>query len=333
MWKSGRVGITFGLKLLKEANITVLVSKYLEHGLSHDEIHASTQRLREHQWQKRTRCYWRQPISFGPLPGPRQDLWNYPRPNGLSEAHSTVATITFRTSATLLRNLFPSDAYSFIRPDTVAQASVSIQSIQNLPWLGGRGYDLVMFHLHGVQYRRRDNGSTIQGSYCPVLFENLADPILSGREELGWPKLFSDIAVQQPSEAEYHAQVSWNGVQWASFSMTMLQNQNNVRKPSDSVGKKNLLVHKYMPATTSQPCREKADADYAVLVNASPAVVEQRTSTSAAKFNIIPRTERELPTLHPIVNRLAELPVLEIVEATVEKVLGMDDFSTTARID
>lgn len=196
---------------------------------------------------------------------------------------------------------------------------------------------MVTFHIHGVQYRRRDDddGSMVQGSYCPVLFENLTDPILSGREELGWPKLFSDIAVQRPSETEYHAQVSWNGVQWASFSMTMLKNQDVSTNVSEHEYKsKNLLVHKYMPATTNQPCREKADADYAVLVNASssPAVVEQRMRTSAAKLDIIPRNERELPTLYPIVNRLAELPVLEIVEATVEKVLGMDDFSTTSRI-
>lgn len=316
---------------MQAANKVFLVSKYLEYGLSHDEIHASTQRLREYQWQTRKRCYWRQPIAFGPMPGPRQDLWNYPRPHGLSEAHSIVATITFSTSATLLRNLLPSPAYSFIRSDTVAHVSVSIQSLQNLAWLGGRGYDLVTFHFHGVQYRRQD-GSTIEGSYCPVLFENLTDPILSGREELGWPKLFSDITVQQPSDTEYHAQVSWNGVQWASFSLTMLQSQ-DVRKPLNSlVGKKNLLVHKYMPRTTKQPCREKADADYAVLVNTSPTVVEQRKQTPSAKLNIMARTERELPTLYPIVNRLAELPVLEIVEATVEKVLGMDDFSTTSRI-
>ncbi|KAF7590097.1 hypothetical protein BBP40_003253 [Aspergillus hancockii] len=312
------------------------VSKYLEYGFSHDEIHASTQRLREYQWRRRARCYWRQPIAFGPLAGPRQDLWNYPRPNGLSEARSIVATITFRTSATLLRNLLPSPAYSFISADTVAEASVSVQSVQGLSWLGGEGYELVTFHFQGVQYRRQD-GSTVQGSYCPVLFENLTDPILTGREELGWPKLFSDIAIHRPSDTEYHAVVSWNGIQWASVSMKTLREQavegptNN--NPPGPAGKTRLLVHKYIPTTTDQPCRKMADADYAVLVNMSPAVVKQRLRTSEAELHITARSEQELPTLHPIVNRLAELPVFGIVDATVEVVQGMDDFSTASRID
>ncbi|KAJ5218220.1 uncharacterized protein N7498_000319 [Penicillium cinerascens] len=318
-----------------ENNSVSNVSNYLEYGFSHDEIHASSQRLREYQWQRRARCYWRQPIVFGPLPGPRQDGWSYPRPNGLSGALSTVATITFKTSGTLLRNLLPSPAYSLISPDTVAEASVSVQSIQGLPWLSGKGYELITFRFHGVQYCRQD-GSTIQGSYCPVLFENLTDPILTGREELGWPKLFSDIVVQQPSDAEYHAVVSWNRVQWASVSMTTLQEQavEGPRKVNDTAlpGRDCLLVHKYIPTTTDQPCREMADADYAVLVKMSPPVVKRRLRTSAARFKITARGEQELPTLYPIVNRLAELPVFEIVDSTVEVVQGMDDFSTASRI-
>lgn len=312
------------------------MSKYLDYGFSHDEIHASSQRLREYQWQRRACCYWRQPIVFGPLPGPRQDRWNYPRPNGLSEALSTVATVTFKTSGTLLRNLFPSPAYSFVSPNTVAEVSVSVQSIQGLSWLSGKGYKLVTFMFHGVQYCQQD-GSTIQGSYCPVLFENLTDPILSGRDELGWPKLFSDIEVQQPSHTEYHAVISWNGVQWASVSMTTLQEQAvEGTSKNDEVGpasRSHLLVHKYIPTTTDKPCREMADADYTVLVKMSPTVVKQRLRTSAAKFNITPRSEQELPTLYPIVQRLAELPVFEIVDCTVEVVQGMDDFSTASRMN
>jgi 2-polyprenyl-6-methoxyphenol hydroxylase-like FAD-dependent oxidoreductase len=332
-WK----GINFpapSTRPLKTLTWLFLVTKYLEYGFSHDEFHASTQRLREYQWQQRTRCYWRQPTVFGPLPGPRQDLWNYPRPNGLLDATSTVATIRFRTSGTLLRNLLPSAAYSFILPDTVAEASVCVQSIKNLPWLSGKGYDLVAFYFHGLQYQQQD-GSVVRGSFIPVLFENLTDPILTGREELGWPKLFSDIEIRQSSDAEYQVQLSWNGVQWASISMTGLQEQalEQTAAQTGPEGQSCVLVHKFMPTTTRQPRREMADADYTVAVSVFPPVIRQRLRATTAKLSVMARSEQELPTLHPIVKRLAELPVFDILEATLDEVQGMDDFSTACRIE
>jgi hypothetical protein len=33
----------------------------------------------------------------------------------------------------------------------------------------------------------------VRGMYVPILFENLTDAIVSGREELGIPKLYSAI--------------------------------------------------------------------------------------------------------------------------------------------
>ncbi|KAK0756061.1 hypothetical protein N5P37_011434, partial [Trichoderma harzianum] len=310
----------------------VTVHDYLTYGFSHDEVHNSTQILREYMWAKAPRLYWRQPLGFGPMDSPRQDALSCPRPDGLSDAVSTTATVRFRTSATLLRNMFPSTAYSFAKTDTVAEASFTFQSIQNLSWLGGKGYELVMFQIHGVQHRSKD-GSVRQGTYIPIVLENLADPIISGREDLGWPKLYSEIKFKNDTSAggNLDVELSWGGVKWAFFSWGRLDANDASRFGSS--GEDALFVHKYIPATTGSPCRGAADADYDVLFYSSKPKILMSQEASAAGFQILERTNKQLPTLHHVVNRLSELPILSIVEASVKKVLGQDQFMGAKKLD
>ncbi|KAF2102968.1 FAD/NAD(P)-binding domain-containing protein [Rhizodiscina lignyota] len=312
------------------------VHEFLFYGFSHDEIHFSSQILREYKWSKAPRLYWRQPICFGPLAGPRQAGLVFPRPDGLSTAVSITASIRFRTSATLLRNLFPSPAYRFSETDTVAEASFTFQTIDNLSWLGHKGYELVMFQIHGVQVESRD-GHFTKGSYIAVVLENLADPIVSGREELGWPKLYSEINFNHNAGVggDLAVELSWRGVKWASFSWKQLRETENSHRPTPALqpGQEHMFVHKYIPATTDSPCKALADADYTVLIPPTKSKAEWQQVASDAGFEFLPQTDMQLPTLSHIANRLSELPMFGLVEATVKKVNGQDDFSAAKRLE
>ena len=157
-----------------------LVLKYIEYGLSHDEIHASTQILRRHLWKaQENTSFWRQLTVFGPLPGPRQAPFGRASNPSLRSATTTKTVIKFKTSATLLRNMFPNERYSFEKSDTVATASFSLEALEHLEWLGGHGYNLFALYIHGVLYKLAD-GQTVKGTYCPIMFENETDPILTG---------------------------------------------------------------------------------------------------------------------------------------------------------
>lgn len=48
------------------------------------------------------------------------------------------------------------------------------------------GYNTFGVHLNDVICRRATEGP-VKGSYMLVLFENFSDPIVTGREELGFP--------------------------------------------------------------------------------------------------------------------------------------------------
>ena len=164
--------------------------RFTAYNFGHDEWDYSTQMLRKHQWETQKGLFWRMPTSFGPMPGPRQDF--HGRPHNGSNATFKTASIKIKSSRTVLENLFPNDKLRFASPDTVAHATFAATQLDNLEWLGGRGYSHFGLYIHGVQYTK-DNGETVTGTYLPLLFENLTDPILSGREELGFPKLFAEL--------------------------------------------------------------------------------------------------------------------------------------------
>ncbi|MCJ1472618.1 hypothetical protein MMC13_001267 [Lambiella insularis] len=321
------------------------VHEYFDAAFSHDEFHASEQILREYLWHQKDRnLYWRQPTVFGPMPGPRQDVLGRPRTDTLAASSSLKASIKFKTSATLLRTLFPNPSYRFAKPDTIAQATFSVQSLTNLDWLAGGGYEVLGLHIHGVQYTTQD-GEVLNGSYCPVMFENLPDPILSGREELGFPKVYSDIQItEDESTGTYGARISWRGAEWASFEWQGLRKQeaqdSNGTDSADATTPhdESVFVHKCIPASGSaQRAKSSVDAEYDVF-HPYPASTSAGTDskparhTTEASFKIHDLDVKRLPTLHHIVSRLAEIPVFGIVEATVTEKKGVNDFSNARRI-
>ena len=334
----------------------------MDHGLSHDEYHASTQILREHQWQQNRNLYWRQPTVFGPMPGPRQDFHGNSHLSYSSSSSSSVtANIKFKTSATLLRTLFPNSSYRFNKPDTVAQASFSVETLENMAWLGGGSYDLLGFYIHDVQYTTR-SGETLHGSYCPVMFENLTDPILSGREELGYPKLYSDISITPRNDgdtsSDVEARIAWRGAEWATFRWRGLKDEaqqqpsnagvdQNGAHQDDDDGKDNnnnnnshqegMFVHKCIPASDgTERGKRRADAEYDVFI---PGFKTAGTRTKRvrkaehAEFKFEDLGFKRLPTLHHIVSRLAEIPVFEVVEASIVEADGVSDLSGARRIE
>ncbi|EAU32867.1 hypothetical protein ATEG_06323 [Aspergillus terreus NIH2624] len=303
----------------------------------HDEFDYSTQILRKHLWSQGPPKYWRQPIAFGPMPGPRQDYEGHDRAQKSLKATFQTASIRFKTSRTLLQNLFPSDSYSFISPSTVAYATFSQTRLHNMDWLGGGGYRHLGLYIEGVQCKK-SNGEVVKGTYMPILFESLADPIVSGREELGMPKLYSAIHGHERSQS-YHLETSWEGAVWGRFHWEDLADvdveseQGSITgEPSDGV-----LVHRYMPQV-GRDYKGQPEAEYPVIVpfaeesKVVPSKVTRVRKATKASFHIEELNWQLLPTLHHVISRLAEIPVDEIVSAKVVDGEGVQDVSTARRL-
>ena len=68
--------------------------------------------------------------------------------------------------------------------------TVTASYIKEIEWLAGRGYNTLGISFPAVFQGEKDYAS---GNFLTVLWENLTDPILTGREELGFSKIFCDL--------------------------------------------------------------------------------------------------------------------------------------------
>ncbi|KAL3457403.1 hypothetical protein BJX64DRAFT_18920 [Aspergillus heterothallicus] len=305
-----------------------------EYIYGHDEFDHSTQILRKHLWSKSPQKYWRQPIVFGPMPGPRQDFEGNSRLTLSSKSTFQTTSIRFKTSRTLLQSLLPNDSYSFGTASTVATASISQTLLNGMDWLGGGGYRHLGLYIEGVQYKKA-NGETVNGTYLPILFESLTDPIVSGREELGMPKLYSAIDANERDQS-YYLQASWQGAVWGRFRWEGLVDEDPAAHTVPADG--GVLVHRYVPKVGADS-KGEAEAEYPVFVpNADESkllvsrVTRVRTATKAG-FEIDGLDWKALPTLHHIISRLAEIPIDEILSAKVVEGEGVSDVSSARRIE
>lgn len=285
------------------------------------------------------------------MPGPRQNMKEY-RQSGASSSVIT-ATIKFPTSATLLQNLFPSKAYAFSHGKSIAEMSFSVQQLSNLAWLGGGGYNSFSLYIHDVRYTKQD-GSHVDGVFCPVTFEDLADSIITDREELGWPKLYSSIEVSRPSEDSMSVSLSWRGAKWASLWIHHLRDASAESKDTVlssgypvplSPSEEGLLLRRFMPnACSSNPCPPDAEYDvffprpvgndkseiYGVGEAHSSKPVSFVSQDSGVQF--YPLGWEKLPTINHIVSRIAELPQFGVSSASLNIETGAWDFSGGYRI-
>ncbi|KAK9592166.1 hypothetical protein V6Z92_005195 [Aspergillus fumigatus] len=303
---------------------------FTNYNFGHDEWDNSTQRLREWTWKRIPNPYWRMPIAFGPMPGPRQNHLGIPRDG--TKSTFTTASIKFKTSRTVLQNLFPPGrrGWRFSAPDTVAYASFSQTTLNKMEWLGGSGYHHIGLYVHGVEYVKKD-GTVIRGSYLPILFESLTDPIVSGREELGAPKLYTSVDIYRRAKS-YRIRTGWQGALWGHFLLEDLVEVDPASAPGGFSGEadEGILVHKYLPQT-GRLNKNKAAEEYAAFDPFSEAVPipnpRKVWTSSKASFQIDPLDWEQLPTLHHVISRLAELPVYEIASARVVEGEGVPDVS------
>lgn len=325
--------------------------EFAQYNFGHDEWDNTEHALRKHQWSRPGNTHHRRaPLSFGPMPGPRQVPFG---PTTDRHARFVTHSIRFKTSGTYLRTWFPTDAFSFASPATVVEATLQCTQLSQLGWLGGRGYTHLGLYVHGVKYTTRE-GTSVFGSFLPVLFESHPDPIVTGRDELGMPKVFANISVATTISST-SITCSWQGVTFASMRLEGLEEgavdvttavAPPAGPPVDGPSKRgpppapiplrdaDLLVYKYTPAVGKPGI---ADAEYAVVIEKDDSdplrVVRKKMASTQGRLEFRSCSAEELPTLHNIVSSLAKLPIYGIVQVSVEEGSGVGNLAQARRIE
>lgn len=247
---------------------------------------------------------YRMPVHFGPAPGPR----NLPADRQATRyVHRRAAlSVTARTEADALRALLPPRCALGGEP----LLTITVSCLTGLGWLAGRGYNIVQVQIPDIVFDGRDGAVT--GSFVPVVWENLADPIITGREELGMAKIYAEIPDHEPAGDGLRCSAAWLGFRFFELEASALTDASPPPGPPPP-----FLLWKYLPHTGD---RGRADAEYMTVTGVDPNAPEIRTHAfrqGLGQFRFNSARWEDMPTQYPIVNALAALPLHEFAGSTL----------------
>ncbi len=249
---------------------------------------------------------YRQPRVFGALPGPR----NVPLDKRNLPDNMTVITVcaSALTDTASLAELLPPRCRLLGDP----VLTVSIAYLRNIGWLAGRGYNIVSVDFP-IVFDGEEGRLT--GKFTPVLWENLADPIVTGREELGFSKLYAQIPEPIVLGNAYRASASWEGFRFFELDTSDLA---EAAPKTEAPALDGSFHYRFMPKVGAQG---EADAEYMAFIPgaASGPGANGITKRLAGKgvFRFLPARWEDVPLQYPIINTLAELPLREFRGASV----------------
>lgn len=270
--------------------------------------------------------WYRMPTHFGPATGPRKgpdrkafDWTNAPK--------STVLSVSFLSKREQMQKLLPPGFA--INGEPVV--TVSMTYFTEIPWLAGRGYNTLGVSFPVTFTGKQDKA---RGTFLLILWENLTDPIITGREELGFSKLYAELPPARMLGDSARVTASWLEFPFLEMELTGLTQTQLPSAPASPASPaspappelRGQMHWKYMPRTGEWG---KADASYAVITPAGGST--QRTlelwrgKGGSVKFHRA-RWE-DMPTQYMIVNAFADLDVVEFRGATITKSVGGKDLS------
>jgi hypothetical protein len=252
---------------------------------------------------------YRMPTHFGPAPGPRQvptDIGTDPlqSPRRLSIAAS------FLTEAERLERHLP-EGFALAGDPVV---TVTFHVLTEIDWLAGRGYTMIHVGWPATFTGKRDRAT---GRFLAVVWENLADPIITGRDEIGHPKLYAEIAEPRFWDGTQVCQASWMGFRFLDLAVSDLREE---RAPPAEAPSDGTLMLKYVPRTGAWG---KADLHQVTLTPSSdPDLTVERYRVGTGTVGFHRAAWSDLPTMEHVVNALADLPIIEPRGASITQSRG-----------
>ena len=242
--------------------------------------------------------FYRMPVPYGPMPGPRQIPAGKSVDHRRNPTHRTFG-ISYLVHRARLEALLPPGFSLWGDP----VLTVDVTYMWGIDWLAGRGYN-----TFGVKFpaSANANGETVHGTFLSVLWENLADPIISGREELGFSKLYCEIPEPRAHAGRYSIRCGWLGHFFFEMELADLRDAPPAPPNPQNAG---LLHYKFMPRTGDWGT---ADFAGAVLSPSQPGdIAITARKTGKGQFRFQRSRWEDLPTLYHIVNALADIELLE----------------------
>jgi acetoacetate decarboxylase len=258
---------------------------------------------------ERGRIY-RMPTHFGPAPGPRQ-IPAEANADSTRSPRKTLISASFLTDSSALERHIP-ERFTLAGEPVV---TVEFHYMTEINWLAGRGY--TMIHIWWPVVFRGEQDQVV-GRFLAAMWENLADPIITGRGEIGQPKLFAEIPDLRIADGVYHCEASWMGFKFLDVSISDIVEP--ATGPTQAPSLEGTLMLKYVPRTGAWG--EADICQISFTPEANPCLTVESRNAAKGSVTFHRATWQDLPTMYHVVNALADFPVLSSRGAWIVKTRG-----------
>jgi hypothetical protein len=241
----------------------------------------------------------------------------------------TGLAVTYLTHRDAVAALLPDRFTVGAGPGAEALVTVSWASNRGVDWLAGGGYNLIGVNVAATYHGEVD---VVAGGYCVILWEDATEPILTGREQTGIPKVYADITdlsprngngfvvgatVSPPTPARRFAsqREGSNGaghpvVEIEAFDLRPLP-ESELRAMEERSRAGSWMGYKYIPRIAGGG----ADLEYATVFPTEQ--IYDRAETGSGRIRFFPSTFERNPTHWQVVNLLCLLEPLEYRSAVL----------------
>jgi acetoacetate decarboxylase len=242
--------------------------------------------------------HYTMPFHFGPRPF-----------RGSAVYHDvTTVAVTYLTDRKLLAQYLPPPFE--VGPEPLLHVAYAMN--REIDWLAGGSYNIIGVNTSVVFKGEVDR---LAGSYCLVLWENLTDPILTGREMQGIPKIYADIPDHTIHNGTWTTCAAYRGHKILDLMIKDLKPlpEPEVKAIEKMYQESNWMGWKYIP----NPGGIGAQVNHATLFPTESTFKEVWLGTGEVKWHRL--TWEQNPTQYHIANALEALPILEYRSAAVLK--------------
>ncbi len=194
-----------------------------------------------------------------------------------------------------------------------AVVTVTYACNKQIDWLAGHGYNLIAVTAAVIYKGEKEE---LAGNFTLVIWENLTDPILAGRELQGIPKIFANIPEHTANDLVWHCSANHFGHKIVDMRITDLRAPTNEEIEANAAaqeGKDNPMAWRYMPALGGWG----PGSGQFTTFPSETTITEAQVGKGSIDWQTL--TWEQNPTQFHIVNALAGLPVLEYLPAVVAK--------------
>jgi len=184
---------------------------------------------------------------------------------------------------------------------------------KQVDWLAGRSYNLIGVSA-GVTFKGEVD--QLEGNLTLVMWENLTDPILTGREIQGIPKIYADIPDHQVVKGQWRVNASHFSSQIVEITAKDLiapTVEEIAAFEAATAGRDHWMGWKYIP----NPSGVGAAVSHATVFPSENEITEAWVGQGSVNWEHL--TWEQNPTQFHIVNALADLPNLGYLATIVTK--------------